>query len=503
MDNSDDETTDGTIIGSLSRAAASSQPSTSGGNVYTPLLAPARSPKTYSSSADSSTRNTKQASKDEILKPAPVALTKQVSKPTLELQPQPHRGQRSSVRPFFCCGSELSLVSLVDGLDLKNGCPTDKKVSSLECNSSSDEEDYASQNNLSRKGSSSHAAYYSGESRHAIMRRKKKEKHSAKKKSWSSHFRGHWNSRLRVSQPQHSANHRYDLSHLGSSGTYQKAGSPGLGQRSPRLRPMSSSNQIIDLSRLQDFDQLYPVDDIDTIQMRERAEEMKLGVDVDPVSLTRAYRPPQPVSNSMFDFVMWQWQGSRSSSVDGAMAGSPRIHTQVDFIHCLVPQLVKILSCPFYWGVMDRYEAERLLDNKPEGTFLLRDSAQEDFLFSVSFRRYNRSLHARVEQWNHRFSFDAHDPAVFSAPSVCELMEHYKDPCCCMFFEPMLTRPLPRNFPFSLQHICRAVICDRLVYDQIRCLPIPNSLKQFLQVYHYKQKVRVRRFDGPETSLTD
>lgn len=76
---------------------------------------------------------------------------------------------------------------------------------------------------------------------------------------------------------------------------------------------------------------------------------------------------------------------------------------QVDFIHYLVPDLKQITNCSFYWGKMDRYEAERLLENKPEGTFLLRDSAQDDFLFSVSFRKYNRSLHARIEQLHHEF----------------------------------------------------------------------------------------------------
>lgn len=50
------------------------------------------------------------------------------------------------------------------------------------------------------------------------------------------------------------------------------------------------------------------------------------------------------------------------------------------------------------------------------GTFLLRDSAQEEFLFSVSFRKYGRSLHARIEQFNHKFSFDCHDPGVFTSP---------------------------------------------------------------------------------------
>lgn len=134
------------------------------------------------------------------------------------------------------------------------------------------------------------------------------------------------------------------------------------------------------------------------------------------------------------------------------------IHTQVDYVHWLVPDLLQITNCNYYWGVMDRFEAEKVLENRTEGTFLLRDSAQEEFLFSVSFRRYSRSLHARIEQWDHKFSFDSHDSSVFASKSVCGLIEHYKDPSCCMFFEPMLTIPLPRMKPFSLQHLCRAQV---------------------------------------------
>lgn len=181
----------------------------------------------------------------------------------------------------------------------------------------------------------------------------------------------------------------------------------------------------------------------------------------------------------------------RSSPLDGITG----CHTQVDYIHCLVPDLMKITNSSFYWGKMDRYEAERLIDGKPEGTFLLRDSAQEEFLFSVSFRKYGRSLHARIEQWNHVFSFDSHDPTVFYSDTVCGLIEHYKDSSSCMFFEPILSLPLHRNFPFSLQHICRAVITSRLNYDSINQLQLPKSLKSYLKEYHYRQKVRVERFD--------
>ncbi|KAG5269233.1 hypothetical protein AALO_G00199760 [Alosa alosa] len=172
-----------------------------------------------------------------------------------------------------------------------------------------------------------------------------------------------------------------------------------------------------------------------------------------------------------------------------------RVHTQIDYIHCLVPDLLQITNLPCYWGVMDRYQAEALLEGKPEGTFLLRDSAQEDYLFSVSFRRYGRSLHARIEQWNHNFSFDVHDPSVFHAPTVTGLLEHYKDPNSCMFFEPLLSTPVHRTQPFSLQHICRAVVSNHTTYDGIGALPIPNALKEHLKEYHYKQRVRVRRLD--------
>lgn len=192
---------------------------------------------------------------------------------------------------------------------------------------------------------------------------------------------------------------------------------------------------------------------------------------------------------------------SCSDSVDEASCGATkpkerfRVHTQIDYIHCLVPDLLQITNLACYWGVMDRYQAEALLEGRPEGTFLLRDSAQEDYLFSVSFRRYGRSLHARIEQWNHNFSFDVHDPSVFHAPTVTALLEHYKDPGSCMFFEPLLSTPLHRTQPFSLQHICRAVISNHTTYDGIGALPIPNALKEHLKEYHYKQRVRVRRLD--------
>jgi hypothetical protein len=60
--------------------------------------------------------------------------------------------------------------------------------------------------------------------------------------------------------------------------------------------------------------------------------------------------------------------------------------TQIDYVNYFIPYLTEIISCPYYWGKIDRYEAEALLESKPEGSFLFRDSAQDEFVFSVSFR---------------------------------------------------------------------------------------------------------------------
>jgi len=152
------------------------------------------------------------------------------------------------------------------------------------------------------------------------------------------------------------------------------------------------------------------------------------------------------------------------------------------------------------------------LADKPEGSFLLRDSAQDDFVFSVSFRRYSRSLHARIEERHHQFSFDSHDPGVHRSPTVRQLLEHYKDPLSCMFFEPMLLFPVNRRNPFSLMSLARATVVDSMTvlpsgceatsngaagqdskaYAGISELPLPRSIKQYLREYHYKHKIRTR-----------
>lgn len=71
-----------------------------------------------------------------------------------------------------------------------------------------------------------------------------------------------------------------------------------------------------------------------------------------------------------------------------------------------------------------------------------------------------------------------------------------------MFFEPALTLPLNRGNVFSLQQLSRATIVSHATYDGIDNLGLPKKLKTYLKEYHYKQRVRVKRFDDPYYSAS-
>uniref|UniRef100_H3DN88 Suppressor of cytokine signaling 4 n=1 Tax=Tetraodon nigroviridis TaxID=99883 RepID=H3DN88_TETNG len=180
--------------------------------------------------------------------------------------------------------------------------------------------------------------------------------------------------------------------------------------------------------------------------------------------------------------------GPGSTSLEDWDPSCPQGHAEGHTDYVLVPDLLQISNSPCYWGVLNRFEAEELLEGKPEGTFL-RDSAQDEYLFSVSFRRYSRSLHARIEQNDKRFSFDVHDPCVYQDSSVTGLLRHYSDPATCLFFEPLLSSPLSRTFPFSLQHLCRTLICSRTTYQGVESLPLPPQLRDYLRQYHIRTKI--------------
>lgn len=153
----------------------------------------------------------------------------------------------------------------------------------------------------------------------------------------------------------------------------------------------------------------------------------------------------------------------------------------------LIPELQKIINYPFYWGKIKRAQAEKLLENEPDGTFILRDNLKNNYLYTLSFKKQGRCGHSRVRQWNHFYCFELTDPTVFSSPTICGLIELYK---CIQYgiqFEPLLTIPLNKKFVLPLLHLCRGTICKMIKYEDVDQLEIPLELKSFLREHHYKQ----------------
>ena len=49
----------------------------------------------------------------------------------------------------------------------------------------------------------------------------------------------------------------------------------------------------------------------------------------------------------------------------------PAIHRTVEYANYLLKDMSGVLAASYYWGEMDRFEAERLLEGKPEGETLV------------------------------------------------------------------------------------------------------------------------------------
>jgi len=57
------------------------------------------------------------------------------------------------------------------------------------------------------------------------------------------------------------------------------------------------------------------------------------------------------------------------------------------------------VQCGWYWGAIGWQEAEKQLATDRDGSFLLRDSSDERYLFSLSFRALDTTHHTRIEHY--------------------------------------------------------------------------------------------------------
>ncbi|XP_059090000.1 suppressor of cytokine signaling 6-like [Tigriopus californicus] len=165
----------------------------------------------------------------------------------------------------------------------------------------------------------------------------------------------------------------------------------------------------------------------------------------------------------------------------------------VDFSRSI--EMVK--SYGWYWGPISGGAAERLLKNEPVGSFLVRDSSDDHYLFSLSFKLNNEVRHVRIEHDHGNFSFGTF--TTFKSNTIVNFIEnaveHSRSGRYLFFLHrrpilgPMrvqLLNPVSRfKRVQSLQHQCRFVILQLVPRDLLSTLPLPNSLTDFLNTPFY------------------
>ena len=177
--------------------------------------------------------------------------------------------------------------------------------------------------------------------------------------------------------------------------------------------------------------------------------------------------------------------------------------SKLSISHHFLAGLNDLCKCGWYWGPLNSKEAEAKLHGKPDGTFLVRDSNDNRYLLSLSFRSESVTLHTRIEFCKGKFSFYA-APFISSGSheSIVELIEDCvkksKERVFCYSkgrgrdgaaFPVRLMKGLSRfEHVCTLQHLCRFVIRQHFTLENIGDMPLPGMMKRYLGKNHFDAK---------------
>ena len=155
--------------------------------------------------------------------------------------------------------------------------------------------------------------------------------------------------------------------------------------------------------------------------------------------------------------------------------------------------LRQLKMCGWYWGDLSSDEAEDVLRNTREGSFILRDSSDACHLFTLSLKAHNLVVSVRVAFSRGQFKLDSlHQEDSPGFENMVDLVDYYLADRKRMFyvtvpgmgeFAVSLLHPVWKEVP-TLQHLCRRCIVQRCrTAEELDSLPLPPHLIRFLKEY--------------------
>ena len=172
-------------------------------------------------------------------------------------------------------------------------------------------------------------------------------------------------------------------------------------------------------------------------------------------------------------------------------------------LRCLNATVRRLQISGWYFEELSRQQAKAKLKHAPVGSFLVRNSSDPRYIFSLTVKSSRGTTSVRIVYQKGNFILDCEDSLQQQMPRfdcVVKLVEFYikltetdkKNQSVCVWLEPSgrrdvpvkLSQPVLERVP-SLKHACRLSIAKHTAEQQIHRLPLPTLLKDYLREYPY------------------
>lgn len=213
----------------------------------------------------------------------------------------------------------------------------------------------------------------------------------------------------------------------------------------------------------------------------------------------------------------WNSPTGKTTSGGSSVPGHPRDNTNSNPASTLSPKqrtgnsndflksLEQLKTCGWYWGHLGFEEAEVRLTGKPDGAFLVRDSSDDRYILSLSFRSQGTTHHTRIEHYRGKFSFYAQQN-IHEAATIVDFIEnamrYSQDGMCLYYLRPrspssppapvQLLYPVSRFFGVpSMKHLAQAaILCHLRRFEFVDRLPLSRVDKESLKRLHQSRRQR-------------